>query len=267
MSEALDLALCGGILRSVTVKTAGVGPAPGGADMSGQFKHFHRANDAAAEAIRIQLANHYPAIAWADSEDKPELQNEAEHALYWICDPIDGAYHFLQGLPGWTSSLALIRNGVVEAAMVFDPFENVLYTAQADKGAWRNGEALHASTRTALDASVVATSFPSRPGRDRLDTERLLAGVAKVAPQVFSVRMLGSSSLQLCHVAAGRLDGHFEYGHDLYDWLAGTLIAREAGALVTAIDGSGFGWGSYGVMAAAPALHKPLLSLAGSPLS
>lgn len=257
----IDMAYCAAALSTGSHEVGGCGAAGDGAGLDGLFRHFHSANDRVAARIRKELSARYPHIPWADSEDEPDRQIRPEFDTYWICDPIDGAYHFLKGLHGWSSSLALVYGGRAIAAWVYDPNAEELYMARLGCGATLNGTWIRASSEAALEAAVVGTSLPSRPGQDREDMDRVLATIGAVAPAVFAVRMLASSSLQLSGVAAGRLGAHWEFGHDMYDWLAGALIAQEAGAVVTAIDGNTFTWGARGIMAAAPALHAPLQGL------
>jgi myo-inositol-1(or 4)-monophosphatase len=91
-----------------------------------------------------------------------------------------------------------------------------------------------------------------------------LSLLAAVAPEVFVVRQMASASLQLAYVAAGRLDGYWEVGEDTSDWLAGSLLLREAGASVSDLAGGSFGWGCDGILAAPQPVYEQLLEIVRS---
>ncbi|HTJ25562.1 MAG TPA: inositol monophosphatase family protein [Candidatus Limnocylindria bacterium] len=142
------------------------------------------------------------AIGWSDAEAQPDLQRRpADDETFWIFDPIDGAYHYLQGLPLWSSSLALISGG----RAVF---------------------------------AVVATALPPFGYGDFAEHEQARALLGAVAERVFVVRQMASASLHLAYVAAGRLDAYWEVGRDVHDWAAGALLVRESGAQITDLTGA-----------------------------
>lgn len=229
------------------------------AEMTERFQHV---NDAAQDQLRKALAQRFPEYAWSDAEFDVSMQKQPEFEQpYWVADPVDGAVHFLNGVTMWASTLCLVKNGKAVASFIYDPCRDELFTACAGQGAWRNGERIHASKKTDLSQSIAGTlfasSFPMKAEIGRQTAE----SVSRVMPEVFATRVLGAGSLQLAYVACGRLDGYWEYGTGLYDWLAGSLLVQEAGGRVTAASGEEFGWSSAGILASGTSLHPQLLQL------
>jgi len=155
----------------------------------------------------------------------------------WIVDPLDGTVNYLYGLRDWAVSIAAEVDGTVVAGVVEVPRHGETFTAVTGQGAWlHRGEAslaLHCSSGVPLDRALVGTGFGYDPGRRRVQGEV----VAALLPHVRDIRRGGSASVDLCSVAAGRLDAFYERGLNYWDFAAGGLIAREAGALVGGLAG------------------------------
>jgi myo-inositol-1(or 4)-monophosphatase len=152
----------------------------------------------------------------------------------WVFDPLDGTTNYAHGLPIFCSTLALERDGEAIVGAVFDPNRRELFTAERGVGAWLNGEPLRVSTSDALSESLLVTGFPYDL-RDRLDD--ILGLFAGFLREARAVRRLGSAAIDLCWVAAGRMDGFWEQGLHAWDTAAGALIVAEAGGRVTTLDG------------------------------
>ncbi|MEZ0357423.1 inositol monophosphatase family protein [Mycobacterium sp. SA01] len=156
----------------------------------------------------------------------------ADGAVCWVLDPIDGTVNFMYGIPAYGISVAAQIDGVSVAGAVADVVSGEVYSAAAGRGAHvsRGGQRreLRAAPVTELSMALVGTGFGYAPQR-RAEQSALLAGLL---PLVRDVRRIGSASLDLCMVAAGRLDAHYEHGLHVWDWAAGALIAAEAGAVV-----------------------------------
>jgi myo-inositol-1(or 4)-monophosphatase len=150
----------------------------------------------------------------------------------WVIDPIDGTVNFVYGIPAYGISIAAQIDGVSLAGAVADVVSGEVYSAAAGHGAQvRSGgqrRTLRCSQVAELSMALVGTGFGYVPQR-RADQSALLA---RLLPQVRDVRRIGSAALDLCMVAAGRLDAHYEHGLNVWDWAAGALVATEAGALV-----------------------------------
>jgi myo-inositol-1(or 4)-monophosphatase len=156
----------------------------------------------------------------------------ADGAVCWVIDPIDGTVNFVYGIPAYGISIAAQSDGVSVAGAVADVVSGDIYSAAAGHGAHvlRGGERreLRCSAVTELSMALVGTGFGYAPQRRAVQSALL----ARLLPQVRDVRRIGSAALDLCLVAAGRLDAHYEHGLHVWDWAAGALIATEAGALV-----------------------------------
>lgn len=146
----------------------------------------------------------------------------------WVVDPIDGTVNYLYGLPWYAISIAAVADGETVAGAIAEPAAGRLWSAGRGDGATCDGRPLAVATTTDLSQSLVGTGFAYRAER-RARQARL---VAEMLPQVRDVRRAGAAALDLCAVAAGWLDGYLEHGCSWWDWAAGTLIAREAGAVV-----------------------------------
>jgi myo-inositol-1(or 4)-monophosphatase len=155
----------------------------------------------------------------------------------WIVDPLDGTVNYLYGLRDWAVSIAAEVDGAVVAGVVEVPRHGETFTAVTGQGAWlHRGEArqaLRCSSGVPLDQALVGTGFGYDPGRRQVQGEV----VAALLPHIRDIRRGGSAAVELCAVAAGRLDAFYERGLNYWDFAAGGLIAREAGALVGGLAG------------------------------
>jgi fructose-1,6-bisphosphatase/inositol monophosphatase family enzyme len=155
----------------------------------------------------------------------------------WIVDPLDGTVNYLYGLRDWAVSIAAEVDGTVVAGVVEVPRHGERFAAVAGQGAWlHRGEAslaLRCSSDVPLGQALVGTGFGYDAGRRRVQGEVLAA----LLPHIRDIRRGGSAAVDLCSVAAGRLDAFYERGLNYWDFAAGGLIAREAGALVGGLAG------------------------------
>jgi myo-inositol-1(or 4)-monophosphatase len=168
----------------------------------------------------------------------------------WIIDPLDGTTNFLYGIPAFAVSIAAEVDGRVVAGVVVDVERDECFTAALGRGAWLDGEPLRCSDATALPTALVATGF----GYDPLRRAEQGAVVAALLPLVRDIRRLGAAALDLCWVAAGRVDAYYERGIQPWDRAAGALVASEAGARVL-VTGHGL------TLACAPGLFEGLRSI------
>ncbi|MGW9168589.1 inositol monophosphatase family protein [Agromyces sp. NPDC055658] len=214
------------------------------------------ATDRETEAlIRSRIAAARPDDGVLGEEDSMLI---GASGLTWVVDPIDGTVNFLYGLPGWAVSVAVVA-GPPEpsswralAGVVVNPSTGEVFEAFAGGGARLGDRALHVNEGVPLGRALVGTGFGYSAERRREQAEVLLG----VLPQVRDIRRAGSAAVDLCALAAGRLDAFYERGLNPWDHAAGALIAREAGALVGGPRG-----GSESdelVVAAAPGLFEEL---------
>jgi myo-inositol-1(or 4)-monophosphatase len=172
-----------------------------------------------------------------------------------VVDPLDGTVNYLYGLPQWAVSIAAEVDGTAVAGVVFDPQKNELYAATAGGGATCNGEPLRCTAQDELAMALVATGF----GYDARVRAAQAGALTSVLPRVRDIRRMGSAALDLCAVAAGRVDAYFEAGMHRWDWAAGALVAAESGARVGGLRGRGPG--RHVTLAANPALFAALHDL------
>ncbi len=152
----------------------------------------------------------------------------------WVFDPLDGTTNFAHGVPIFCASLALEIDGVAVVGAVYDPNREELFTAEAGVGSWLNGERLHVSDQSAVIESMLVTGFPYTVHENAEEFVRVFARVLKHAR---AVRRLGSAAIDMCWVAAGRMDGFWEASLKPWDTRAAALILEEAGGRVTGMDG------------------------------
>jgi myo-inositol-1(or 4)-monophosphatase len=173
----------------------------------------------------------------------------------WIIDPIDGTTNYLYAHPGFAVSVAAEVDGIAAVGVVHDPLHGDVFHAARGRGACRNNEPIHVSSKADLATALVATGFAYDPERRRLQA----AVLTDVLPRIRDVRRMGAASVDLCSVACGRVDAYYERGLSPWDLAAGSLIATEAGALVGDLEG-GPPSGDF-VLAANPTLFVPMRSL------
>lgn len=205
---------------------------------------------------------------------------EGRSGYRWVLDPLDGTVNYLYGHVGWAVSVACEEHGPdgweAVVGVVHDPVHDETFRAVLGGGAWlltgdgdgsgavarppASGEvhagdhALRVNDPVRLEQALIATGF----AYDREHRARQGPIAARVLAAARDLRRVGSAALDLCAVAAGRVDGYWEDTPARWDWAAGALIAREAGALVTPLPGPN---PEPGVIAAGPALHQALAAL------
>jgi myo-inositol-1(or 4)-monophosphatase len=166
----------------------------------------------------------------------------------WIVDPLDGTTNFLYGFPQWAVSIALEG----EVGVVFDPVRDELFAAARGNGATLNGAPLRMGAPPALSTALIATGFGYDAERRRKQGQVL----GRVVPRIRDIRRAGAAALDLCWLAAGRLDGYYERGLGAWDWAAARIVVEEAGGVVADLEPD-----PHGLAAAHPTLLPDLLGL------
>ena len=151
-------------------------------------------------------------------------------ATRWVVDPLDGTTNFVHGFPSFGVSVALQHEGQVVAGCVYDPVRDQAYSAGRGLGATCEGRPLRVSATHSLDRALLLTGF-AYDRRERADF--YLRFVKAFLEQSQGLRRAGSAAIDLCHVAAGRADGFWEFGLNVWDVAAGVLLVEEAGGQVT----------------------------------
>jgi myo-inositol-1(or 4)-monophosphatase len=176
----------------------------------------------------------------------------------WVFDPIDGTTNYAHGLPIFCASLALEIDGIAEVGAIYDPNRQELFTAERGGGAFLNGRPLRVSSAGTLLDAMLVTGFPYDV-HQRVD--EIVGLFGEFVGQARAVRRLGSAAIDLCYVAAGRLDGFWEPDLKPWDLAAGALIVAEAGGRVTKMDGAPFSSRGGEVLATNSLIHEPMLDV------
>lgn len=212
----------------------------------------HRSESYILSAIQKQHPTHR-----IISEEVGVVEGDASHV--WYVDPLDGTVNYAHGIPFYTVSIAYAEDGQLRLGVVYDPSRDELYKGEKGSGAWLNGQPIRVSAAQDLDQSLLVTGFPYDI---RTHPQKNLDHFTRFSLCSQGVRRLGSAALDLCYVAAGRLDGFWEIRIKSYDIAAGGLIAEEAGARVTKVDGSpDYVMPPCSILAATPAIHAQMLEL------
>jgi myo-inositol-1(or 4)-monophosphatase len=208
------------------------------------------------ELIRARILAARPADAVL-GEEGGQTGDADDAPARWVIDPLDGTVNYLYGLHDWAVSIAAEAGGQIMAGAVYVPLRGEMFSAirghgafvQAGDDPWRP---LRCRPGVPLDQALIGTGFGYLAARRKVQGEV----VAALLPLVRDIRRIGVASVDLCAVAAGRLDGFYERGLNYWDWAAGALVAAESGALVGGLRGAPVS-GSMTV-AAGPALFGPL---------
>jgi myo-inositol-1(or 4)-monophosphatase len=223
---------------------------------------------ASQQAIRTRLAAAFPGYAFVGEEqgegDPPQAvrRGERDAPPCWVVDPLDGTVNFVHRLQSFAISIGLHARGRMQLGVIYDPTRDEMFTAIDGEGAHLNEHPLHVSGCRDLDQALIACSFRTGVSRDSAEVARFV----NVLERCQSIRRLGSCALNLCYVAAGRLDGYWATNVASWDSAAGTVIAREAGAQLTAVDGSPLDdWNPRLCVTASEPLHQSMLPLLNVP--
>lgn len=213
---------------------------------------------AAQRAIEQLLVSRFPNYAFM-GEESPEQVRQAVRAsgkIAWVVDPLDGTANFVHRLPGFSVSIALVEGNQVKLGVVYDPLANTMYWATDDGPAMRDGKPVRASDCTRIEQAMACCSFPPAVNRHDKTVQQFL----NVLEQTQSVRRLGSAALNLCLLAEGCLDTYWAASVKVWDVAAGYLIAKQAGAVFSAVQGEPFDlWDARFLAASTQPLHQQML--------
>jgi myo-inositol-1(or 4)-monophosphatase len=177
----------------------------------------------------------------------------------WFIDPLDGTVNYAHGIPIFAVSIGYAEEGVLRLGAIYDPLRQELFSAEQGRGAWLNGERIQVSRTEDFNHALFVTGFPYDI---RENPDNNLEEYARFTLLTQGVRRLGSAALDLSYVAAGRLDAFWEMRLSPWDIAAGALIAGEAGAVVSDLEGSpDFMSSPYSILAANPYLYPRILEV------
>jgi myo-inositol-1(or 4)-monophosphatase len=192
------------------------------------------------DELKLKIQRDYPGH-WILSEEDTGQANayeafkEKPAGYGWILDPIDGTTNFIHGIPHFSISIGVVKDGEPVVGVVYNPMTGELFTARKAFGAYRNGDPIQVGKESNLAEALLATGFQAGDWRQG---SRLVGQMDKLAGKSRNVRIIGAASLDLCWIAIGRLTGFWHEGLNPWDTAAGVLILKEAGGHVTDQDGN-----------------------------
>ena len=228
-------------------------PAPEAWTAKGQNDFVTEVDRHAEEIIRGSLLMDTPSARVIGEELGSEVVIDG---LVWIVDPLDGTTNFLHRYPSCSVSIAAAIDGRLEAGVVLRLEPDWCYTAARGRGAWHGTQRLEVSKVSQAAHALIGTGFPFKHPND---LPRYQQQFAKVMTATSGIRRAGSAALDLADVAAGRFDGFWELTLAPWDVCAGMLLVREAGGVVTDLDGRERGIEHGPVVAGNPAIHNWLI--------
>jgi len=211
--------------------------------------------------IRERLAEAFPEHGIYGEEG---TRDRMDGEFRWYVDPLDGTTNFAHGFPQFCVSLGLERrpaglaaneDGILAAAVIYDPMRDELFAAERGRGALLNGKPMQVSRTPELSEALVATGFPSR----KRHANPNIHFYQEFTLRSHGVRRAGSAALDLAYVAASRLDAFWEFNLNPWDTAAGILLVEEAGGKVTGFSGAHFRLDSREVLASNGLIHAELL--------
>ena len=200
--------------------------------LKGPANFVSLADKRAEEILYQDLAKARPGYGFIGEEGGMREGTDKSHT--WIVDPLDGTTNFLHGIPQFAISIGLSREGTVIAGVIYNPANDELYIAERGKGAFLNDQRLRVAGRRKLNECVVACGLP-HIGRGGHDVA--LKEMAALQDKVAGFRRFGAAALDMAFVAAGRLDGFWERNLQPWDIAAGQIMVREAGGIVSGVEG------------------------------
>ncbi|MEN9728303.1 MAG: hypothetical protein RL434_2669 [Pseudomonadota bacterium] len=226
-------------------------------DLKGRRDYVSTTDREAEAAIIETLLKAYPSHEILAEESGRSGSSD----FIWIIDPLDGTTNYLHGYPHFAVSIALTVKGQTEVGLIYDPLRDELFTAVRGAGAQLNDRKLRVGRGRELDHSLLGTGFPIR-NENLIDP--YLKTFATFLRRANGIRRGGSACLDLAYVAAGRLDGYWEYALKPWDIAAGALIVQEAGGMVGPIDPAQDLLASGHVLAATPKIFDEMRGLLGA---
>ncbi|MFF3910273.1 inositol monophosphatase family protein [Streptomyces sp. NPDC001848] len=264
MSTAMPFDVDTTLMSDVTtaVRAAGLtlrdryAPHARGVSLSEVVDEIHANDDAVLNVLREPLLRARRGSQWSEDELAGGALPSGE---WWIVDPAEGNINHVHGMPDWAVTATLVRENRPVLTVVHLPLTGDTYTAVAGGGAHLNDRRLKVSAKTDLGAALVGTG-QAKPGEDERTFRRIGDSVTAMLAGGLVVRVSVPATLQLIHVAAGRMDAFWQFSDVRSGLVAGALLVSEAGGVVTDLAGEPWSTGSRDFLAAAPGVHAAALT-------
>lgn len=222
----------------------------------GRFDLVTDADLASQQTIQSYLLERFPGHAFlGEEEGASKSRPSADAPPTWIVDPLDGTTNYVHDCPMYCVSIGLQVAGELVVGAILDPRQNELFVAAKGQGAWLNSRRLQTSRTARLEEALLSTGFPP----DLRKQERILEWWRFFSLRAQSLRRTGSTALNMAYVAAGRFDGYWAFDNHPWDVAAGTVLVREAGGIVTNVDGTTYDPYTPDALASNGPLHPVLL--------
>ena len=191
------------------------------------------------------------------SEEIGEINND--ESFKWIIDPIDGTTNFLHGVPHFAISIGLEQNKDIICGIIYDPIKDELFSAEKGNGSYLNNQRMRVSARSKLKDCIIFTGGPKMEAKDR---ELSLKEYNKFSTKILTpIRKMGSASLDLAYVAAGRCDGFWQRNLNYWDIAAGIILVKEAGGYVTDFRGKNEYIGNKNILATNSLINEEMIEV------
>ena len=207
------------------------------------------------KAILDYVRQHFPDHG-IQAEESGEVDTDSEYK--WIVDPLDGTANYVQGIPFFSVSIAVLKSNTPEYGVVYVPMLHEMFTAQKNEGAWLNGEAIHLSDKTDMEQAILSTGFP---WRSKEQLQPFLKAFEGIFSQSAGIRRMGSAAIDLAYTACGRFEGFWEMALKPWDISAGVLMVEEVGGRVTDFTGGNTYFQSGNVVAGHPVIHEKMIAV------
>jgi len=219
----------------------------------GKNEFVSEVDQKAEERILSIISKKYPndsVLAEESGLSKESSDNQ------WLIDPLDGTTNYIHNFPHYAVSIALQKNKELILGVVYDPFKQELFTAEKGQGALLNNHKIRVSERTNIEGALLGTGIPFREGQD---VEQYIETLKSFIKESAGIRRAGAAALDLAYVASARLDGFWETKLNPWDIAAGIVIVREAGGLITDLEGGENYFDTGNILAANVKILKSML--------
>jgi myo-inositol-1(or 4)-monophosphatase len=210
---------------------------------------------ASEQVILAGLREHFPGHRVVTEEAGDD---QLQSTYCWVIDPLDGTTNYAHGYPMFCVSLGLLVEGVMTLGVVYDPLRDECFVAERGRGASLNGRDLKVSNIATLDEALLSTGFPYSL---RSNPDNNVSEFGRMITRVTGIRRGGSAALDLCYVAAGRAEGHWELGLKPWDTAAGALMVLEAGGQCSNWQGGAWTPWDNRLVATNGAIHQALVDV------